>query len=440
MKSSILALIICAGVLLFCFFKAAPYKEKDAIRHDMTAYYAYLPALFTYQDITFRYTDTFSRNQNKYEWLLPVKNGKVPRMTMGISWLAAPFYGTAALADDDSGGHSAHYYLFVLLAPLCYVLLGLAGVRKVLLRYTSERVTALVVLLLCFGTNLFYYTLYEGLMSHACLFFLYAWFFYFSLAWQSAPSRRNSILAGLAWGMMILIRPIHVLAILFLLLYDIQYPRQRLIFLLRNIPRLVILGICALLVLAPQLAYWKYMTGDLLFYSYGEEGFFFSDPMILQGLFGFRKGWLVYTPLMLFSLAGFYFLYKKYRELFWAYVVFFTVYVWVVFSWWCWWYGGSFGSRPLIDIYALMALPLALCIQAFLQLDRKMICTVLVSAMLVWFNYFQTGQYRKTLLHWDAMNREAYFAIFLKQHFPQNYDALLTPPDYNAALKGQRDQ
>ena len=59
-----------------------------------------------------------------------------------------------------------------------------------------------------------------------------------------------------------------------------------------------------ILPLIPQMVYWKLHTGNLLFYTYGEEKFFWNDPKVLEGLFSFRKGWLVYSPLMLLSLTG----------------------------------------------------------------------------------------------------------------------------------------
>lgn len=109
----------------------------------------------------------------------------------------------------------------------------------------------------------------------------------------------------------------------------------------------------------------------------------------------------------------------------------------VTFSWWSWWYGGSFGSRPMIDAYALLALPLAVYAQRMLEeaprwLRRLSLGTV---CALVALNLVQTYQYTAGFIHHDSMTRPAYFHVLTNWDFaPQ---ALLAPPDYEAALEGQ---
>ncbi|HNU57629.1 MAG TPA: hypothetical protein PKN30_13645, partial [Flavobacteriales bacterium] len=50
--------------------------------------------------------------------------------------------------------------------------------------------------------------------------------------------------------------------------------------------------------------------------------------------------------------------------------------VWVVAwyliaSWWNWWLGGSFGHRGFVEHYALLALPLAACVDALITWSRR---------------------------------------------------------------------
>jgi hypothetical protein len=108
------------------------------------------------------------------------------------------------------------------------------------------------------------------------------------------------------------------------------------------------------------------------YYSYGDEGFFFTNPQIINGLFSYRKGWLIYTPLMIFALLGILTLARRKFQQFFIPVLIFTVAnIYVVYSWWCWWYGGSFGSRPMIDSYPLMAVALAGMVYGYRVPDRK---------------------------------------------------------------------
>ncbi len=108
-----------------------------------------------------------------------------------------------------------------------------------------------------------------------------------------------------------------------------------------------------------------------MFYTYGDEGFFFSRPALLKGLFSWRKGWLLYTPMMALALTGFVFLKKRIPQAFWPLLIFTFANIWIITSWWSWWYGGSLGMRPMIDSYALLALPLAAFISGLLEKKKK---------------------------------------------------------------------
>ena len=133
-------------------------------------------------------------------------------------------------------------------------------------------------------------------------------------------------------------------------------------------------------------------------------------------------------------------LYKKQRQWFWLIAPLVSIHLYVIFSWWCWWYGGSYSQRAMIEIYPLLALPIALLIQQILKL-KWLFLVVSFSALTVLtaYNMFTTRQYQRSLIHYDAMTKEAYQAIFMQQWWPANYDDLIDPPDYEAAKKGARD-
>ena len=87
--------------------------------------------------------------------------------------------------------------------------------------------------------------------------------------------------------------------------------------------QLFIIIFFAFLVWIPQLLYWKTVTGNYLFYSYADEGFFFLNPQILKGLFSYRNGWLIYSPVMFFALLGIPFLYRYAKDFFLPVMLFF---------------------------------------------------------------------------------------------------------------------
>ena len=172
----------------------------------------------------------------------------------------------------------------------------------------------------------------------------------------------------------------------------------------------------AVLIGSIQLFYWKSVSGDWLFYSYDNpgEGFRFFPPYIMDFLFSFRKGWFVYTPLMIFAFAGFYTLYKRHRAWFPAVVVFVLLDLWIVSSWSCWWYaGGSFSSRAMIPAYVLLAVPLASLLEVIAEKRWKWIAIVL-GVFIVALNLFQSWQFETGIIDRERMTLKYYGAIFGK--------------------------
>lgn len=404
----------------------------------MTSYYAYLNALVFHQDLSLSFDDGSYGDQ--FAWSTPVENGKIIRMTMGVSLLESPFMlladAGARLFGLERKAYSPHYVFFLFLGSFFYLLWGLWYIFKVVAAYFGEKLSLLIVLALVLGTNLYYYTYEEALMAHSFNFFLYAALLYFTLVWHQAPSGNTAAKLGCVLGFLILIRPIHALALLIPLLYDAQN-KAKWAMLKNHFHQLFFVVLCCFIVLSPQLIYWKYLSGNWLYYSYGNEHFFFDAPMVLKGLLGFRKGWLIYTPLMFFALLGLWPFLRRYNAFTILFTIFLPAYIYIVFSWWCWWYGGGFGSRSMIDILPLMALPLAALLK-LLSGYRRIVAVILVF-LGIGLNLFQTKQYKTSLLHWDSMTWPLYKRIFLKNTWPADYEKLISPPDYAAAKEGKRD-
>ena len=137
---------------------------------------------------------------------------------------------------------------------------------------------------------------------------------------------------------------------------------------------------------------------------------------IWYGLFGFRKGLFIYTPLMLSCVIGIYYLLKDKRlhHISSAMAWYFPTNIFIVLSWYCWWYGGCFGMRALIPTFALLAFPLAALLQHFKE-KRIIYRTILgFSVFCIGLNIFQSYQYQQQILHMDAMTWPAYKYIFGK--------------------------
>ena len=161
--------------------------------------------------------------------------------------------------------------------------------------------------------------------------------------------------------------------------------------------------------------YWKAASGKFLYYSY-DGGFDFLHPNILRGLFSLRKGWLVYTPVMTLALLGIPLMWNRYRELFWVCAVYIVVTIYVTFSWTSWWYGGSFGQRPMVETYALLLFPLGVFFRSVSTMTHAKRLLYVFVAFCIFLNCFQTWQFLQGFWSGEGPNNYMYEIMFLKTH------------------------
>jgi len=415
------------------------------IQWDVIDYYGYLPAVFIYHDISLKFKDHYTGKKHFVFWAKKTPKGSyVFKMTMGLSVMYSPFFFVANTVAGhlgyNKGGYSAPYQFAIVMAALFYLTMGLVFLAKVLRIYFSETVIALTILSIGLGTNLFWYSTFEPGMSHVYTFALVSVFLYLTILWHRRSTMLRAILLGLVIGMLTLIRPVNILIAIFFIFYDVksgQDFKNKWLRYWHKFPHLILIVVFAFLILFPQLLYWKTVTGSWLYYSYGKEGFFFLHPQIINVLFGFRKGWFVYTPVMIFAVAGIYFLLKKNKQLFLPVFLLLLVYLYVVSSWWSWWYGGSLGQRELIDIYPIMAFPLAAIVSWIASRKARLAYPVALLVLAsVLLGAFYNVQYYYGAIHWDSMTQAAWFDSFGRVHPSPRFDKLIKTPDYKNALLG----
>lgn len=450
--SNILSLFSIAFIVFLMLFMIRHYEKwrvrNNVIINDVIGYYGYLPATFIYHDFTLEFLSKIGPGQQCPMWYSTTPQGKrVLRMTMGMSLLYAPFFFAghiyAQCKHYNCNGYTDPYQVALLISTLFYATIGLIFLRKLLLRYFSSYLTAFLILITGVGTNLFYYITIEGPYSHSCNFTLMVMFIYFTIRWYEKPCLKYAVTTGIVFGLLSLIRPTNAVILIFFVLYgltDAGSFGNRLRIWRRHFPHLLLTGTLVALIWIPQLLYWKKMTGEWLFYSYGDEKILWSQPQILNGLFSFRKGWLLYTPLMVFSLAGLALSYRRLKAFFWPTLVFLIVNLYVVFSWWCWWYGGGLSQRALVDMYGLMAVMLGVFLQWLWTCRQWIKIPLTILVMLAAFmSTFYTIQYRNGALHWDSMSKAAYIENFGHSEPYGNYWNLVICPDYDKAKHGIQD-
>jgi hypothetical protein len=448
-KFDLKAIILLTVISVTCVnFNQERWLRKDVIKHDIINYNSYLPALFYQHDLRLGFLfDTVDVDLDKqlYSPNFTPDNRLVIKMSMGMAVTYLPFFGLAhiyaKLFHYPVNGFSEPYHFAILFSTLFYYVIGLIILWRILIRYFRVVVVSLTLFCLTFATNVFFYLTIAGGLAHTIGFTFIAIFIYYAMRWHDNPKAGTAIILGCIGGFLTLVRPVNLLVFIFFFLYNVKSTKdltEKVKLLRQYFHHLLLIAVCGFLIFLPQLMYWKYTTGHYLFNSYVGEHFFFNNPHVIEGLMGFRKGWLIYTPIMIFSLIGLITLRNRVKEFLLPIMVLLTVYVYVIFSWWCWWYGGSFGARALIDVYPLLAIPFAVFLE-YTSL-RTILLRRLVYGLITFFtllNLFQTMQAKYNIIHYDSMTMRSYFKVFFTTSKQPDREKYLDHPDYDKALRGE---
>jgi len=401
-------------------------RTRYPIQMDANGYYVYLPAIFIYKDLSrLDFVNQMPEQFDRKYFLYPSANGGyLTKYSPGIAILELPFFAMAHVLAPvfhfEQSGYSPPYRLAVALSTIFYTFLGLWLLSKILLLYFENTTVLLVVGLLLLGTNLLFYTVLQAGISHNYVFCIFAFSLFFTEKWLKTERWEFFALACAGIGLATLIRPTE--ALLGLVVLAIVWKKWwnkgigfNTIF---ADWKPILAGLFAfILALMPLFLYWKLATGSWIAYTYEEEGFYFDRPWtIFYGLFGFRKGWFVYTPLMLLGFFGLYYILKDKRlaHIKSAFIWYMPLNLFIVLSWYCWWYGGCFGMRPLIPSMVLMAFPMAALLENIKAKALIYNITICFSVFCIGLNIFQSYQYQQQILHMDAMTWPAYKYIFGK--------------------------
>jgi hypothetical protein len=418
---------------LVIVFSAHIVNPRDRVlTWDVFGYYLYLPAQFIYHDPHLENDDWIESIFKKYNpsstfYQISRSDGhRVIKYTSGVAILVSPFFFIAHLLAPPLGfpadGFSRPYEFILTLGGLFWAFIGLIFLYKILQTYFNRTTSTILLLLIVFGTNYYQLNIYESpLLSHNFLFSLYAILVYYTIKWHQSQKIGYAFIIGLSFGFISLIRPSETIVILIPLLwtiYDKNSFYQKLHLLRKNYTHVLVFIIVSFVVLIPQLIYWKSATGNYFYYSYTDPsvGFEFLSPHTVQFLFSFRKGWFIYTPLMILSFVGIILMYKKNRSNFYAISIFTILNIYIISSWSLWHYaGGSYSSRSMVPAYVLLAIPLGYLYQWILSRSKSLqVPFLLVIVFIVSLNLFQTWQFQTGILNRERMTRAYYFRIFGK--------------------------
>lgn len=439
-KSIFITALLAILIVVFRFITL----PENIFTWDVFGYYLYLPSEFIFHDISFSSLDWVKQLNEQYDCsgtlyqLVKSSNDSVAiKYTMGLSFVYAPFFFIGYFIANITGfpidGLSAPFQYSIIIGGLIWIITGLFIFRKVLLNFFSDKITSIVLLIIVIGTNFFHLAAIDGtLLSQNILFTLFSILLWSTIKWHKNPKIKYAVIIGLTTGLITLIRPSAVICFIIPLLwniYDYNSLKEKLIIIKNNFSHLAILILCGLLVVSPQLIYWKLTTGQLFFNSYPNsgEGLDLFAPYTAKFLFSFRKGWFIYTPVMMFSIIGFYNLYKHNKKIFYPLLLFFIFSLWIISSWSCWWYaGGSFSARSMIPVYSVLSFPLGYFIEDIFK-KRNFLKNSFwaIICFLIILNLFQSWQFNKGIIKKEQMTRDYYFAVFGKTKIDKDYEKLL---------------
>ncbi|NOY49306.1 MAG: hypothetical protein GXO88_01880, partial [Chlorobi bacterium] len=286
--------------------------------------------------------------------------------------------------------------------------------------FFDDIIAAIVLLIIYFGTNFYSYTAFSAEMPHNYLFTLYVLIIWLTIRWHKTFSIKHLSLLAVCVGIATLARPTELISILIPLLWGCHDKLScgRKVQLLISKRKQILVFVSILLSIGLiQIIYWKIFSGKFIYYSYKNpgEGFEFLWPYTLKTLFSFRKGWFVYTPIMIFAVVGFIPTFRKNKKVFFTLFSFFIINLWIVSSWSCWWYAQSMGQRALVQSYAVMAIPLGYFVSSIANRALWLkISLTLVMLFFIILNLFQAWQLRNNILSGDRMTFEYYIKSFGK--------------------------
>jgi hypothetical protein len=423
----LILLFLFAGIALFLTFnkhsKSGYFNYHSELWADKSGYYVYLPAAFKYNFEANKFPDSIDYKTGTGFHLNLQTNIVQTKYSCGVALLQLPFYLSADLLahafNFSPDGFSPVYHWSINVAATFYLVLGFFFLNKFLSTRFNQIVSYLVLLALFLSTNLYYYSIDETGMSHVYSFSIFCIFIYYLHYTQFLEKKSviSYLLFGIICGTIILIRPTNVVFLLTYLFFDIDdiktiYERIKRVLRIRLlIP--ILAGVIVIII--PQLIYWKYASGSFIHYSYGDEGFNWTKPQIWLTFFSPDNGLFTYTPFYLVIMAGLIYMMRNKIKNGIFILVLFMIISYIFSSWHAWDFGCSFGGRSFVEYLAILSIPIGHLIHQIRGSNRNTaICFGIILFALFIFNFVLTYSYDECFFGSNNWDWNWYFGIIKK--------------------------
>ncbi len=394
------------GLLLFLNFnrhsKHGSFNYHGELYADKAGYHVFLPALFYYDFDASRFPEDMDWKTGTGFKLDKKTNKVLTKYPIGVAILELPFFTLGAgidalLGTKDNLGYSPVQHKMIGLATIFYAVLGLLLLFKAFGKAYKPRLKYLVLFLLVFGSNFFFYITRDAGLSHGYSFFVFAAIFYFLKKFFEENGDWKTI--TLLTTMMVLgclIRPINVL---FIGIASFVFIAPNLNVLIHKKTALFKGFLWAvpivLLLLIPQLLYYKYAFGDWFAYSYNDERFlYWFNPKLARVWFAPANGLVLYSPIYLIFVIGLWQYWKINKLQTGAIAFLFLSISYLYASWWTPGLGCGYGHRGFIEFLPFFSIPIIFSLKQFKHkwfIGISAIIGTLYIVVLVLFQYKYDG-------------------------------------------------
>jgi hypothetical protein len=356
------------------------------VRGDGVGYYAYIRSLLVEHRLDFQ--NDWRAGNLSFTMGRVHANGSIDRLqytrtgsldnhfAVGPAMLWAPLLAPLHLtmlslehfgANVKANGFSRPYLVVMALGTTFYGLLGLYLSFRFACHYVAERWALLATVGIWFASSLPVYMYFNPSWSHAHSVFIVAAFLCYWHHTRTARGLAQWLILGLISGLMLDVYYVNVAVLLLPLMESLdtywhswRAPRHGW-FSIRRLFTANLLYACATLIaFSPTLITRKIIYGHALNFGYTEVGGFrWKAPFIGKALVSSDHGLLVWTPILIFAVAGLFLFFKHDHKLATYFVVVFAAFCYIIGGDFNWDGISSFGNRFFISLTPLFVLGLA---------------------------------------------------------------------------------
>jgi len=404
-------------------------SADQPIRSDGYNYYLYAPSWLIYHDVTL---EALAQDWNggaypDFSGILrwPGTDRWMNRLPIGVAVLMLPFVIVADLLTRWSNlprdGFSLYYQHAAALSGLAYFLAGLALLRRTLSRHFSPGIVLSTLVAITWGTNLFHYAVYDGTFSHVFSFALICALIELTDLWWTRPRVWHAPALGVVAGLIVVTRHTNALFLLLIPWWTLtswSHAGHRINALWDRRGALLTMAVVTACVVAPQLAYYKWVTNQWIVnpYALNGMGFRFATPHLFGVLVSTQRGLFFWSPVLLMSVAGMAVARGWSLDVLRSAALVLVLNAWLVASWMEWQYGASYGHRAFVDSFGVMAIFLA-AFFAWTKEHRRFIPMVAIATTLaVTLSIVQMLQYWNRVWPARDITWDQYRSLFLTFH------------------------